>query len=233
MVPTQRVGQPLHEGVVGLVDRALRKARLSTRVGALADFATTIRPEVPTSSRETMPCRSAGPAGRDAVAGGREPAQHGGSGPADARVRGHADRLVDDDDVVVVVDDPHARAPARRRPRGSGAAARPAACTSSMSPALTRSDLPTSAALTLTPPAAARSAARVRESPNSRAMAASTRSPRARRGRARCGRQSSACLGRGAPAAVEGDAAEGEHHDDARRATTIAMSATLPMNRPK
>src|SRR6476469_8127238 len=49
--------------------------------------------------------------------------------------------------------------------------------TSSRSPPLTRWLLPTTTALTLTSPAAARSAARVRERPKRRAMAASTRSP--------------------------------------------------------
>src|SRR4051794_25604397 len=49
--------------------------------------------------------------------------------------------------------------------------------TSRRSPAVTRSDLPTGAWLSWTSPAWARSAALVRETPNSRASAASTRSP--------------------------------------------------------
>src|SRR6188472_318575 len=83
-----------------------------------------------------------------------------------------------------------------------------------MSPALTRWLLPTLAALTLTPPVAARSAARVRERPNRRAMAASTRSPSSPSG-TRTVRASLI----GVPGAVhrsrEGGAAEGQHHDDA------------------
>ncbi len=49
-----------------------------------------------------------GAGGGDAVARGGEAADHGGAGPAGARVGGHADRLDDHDDVVVVVDDLHA-----------------------------------------------------------------------------------------------------------------------------
>src|SRR6188472_2250611 len=83
-----------------------------------------------------------------------------------------------------------------------------------MSPALTRWLLPTLAALTLTPPVAARSAARVRERPNRRAMAESTRSPSRPSGtrtvRASVIRVLGVVHGPG-----EGGATEGEHHDDA------------------
>src|SRR6478752_9410435 len=87
-------------------------------------------------------------------------------------------------------------------------------CTSSMSPALTRWLLPTLAALTLTPPPAARSAARVRESPNSRAMAESTRSPSSPSGTSTVRASLIGVLGM-VHRAGEGGAAEGEHHDDA------------------
>jgi hypothetical protein len=49
--------------------------------------------------------------------------------------------------------------------------------TSIQEPAITRSDFPTAEPSTVTLPSAASSAALVRENPNIRAMAASTRSP--------------------------------------------------------
>ena len=62
---------------------------------------------MPTSSRETIALPLARPARGDAVAGRGQAAHDGRAGPADARVGGHPDRLVDDDEVVVVVDDAH------------------------------------------------------------------------------------------------------------------------------
>ena len=55
-----------------------------------------------------MPCRSAAPDVEHPVAHGREALDDRRPGPARARVRGDADRLVDDDDVVVVVEDDEA-----------------------------------------------------------------------------------------------------------------------------
>src|SRR5687768_4359326 len=88
--------------------------------------------------------------------------------------------------------------------------------TSSMSPALTRWLLPTFEALTLTPPSAARSAARVRERPNRRAIAASTRSP-SRPSGTRTVRASAIRVLRVVHGPGDGGAREGEHHDDPRR----------------
>ena len=61
---------------------------------------------MPTSSRCTMPCRSAAPVVAMRMPAGGEGPEHGRSLPADRGVRGDAGGLVDDHDVVVVVDDP-------------------------------------------------------------------------------------------------------------------------------
>ena len=98
-----------------------------------------------------------------------------GAGPAGAGVRGHADRLDDHDDVVVVVHDLHAldRLGDDLHRRGRPAASRPRARPRRAPGRTSRPRDPS----TVTFPAAASSAALVREKPNMRAMAASTRSP--------------------------------------------------------
>src|SRR5699024_7036125 len=55
-----RVGVSLHQGVVGLLHGAVTEGPLEHRVSPFRG-GTTITPEVPTSSRWTMPLRSGGP----------------------------------------------------------------------------------------------------------------------------------------------------------------------------
>ena len=76
-----------------------------------------------------MPWRSAAPEVATTHPGRGQPAQDGGPAPAGARVRGHADRLVDDDQVVVLVDDAPAPRPTRphRRRGAAGRAGSPRA----------------------------------------------------------------------------------------------------------
>ncbi len=105
----ERVGQALHERVVGLVDRALLEGPLEHRVGALALGADHHQARGADVEPVHDALALAGPA-RSRCGSRRRPRPPSTFGPVqpDARVRGDADRLVDDDDVVVVVDDGHA-----------------------------------------------------------------------------------------------------------------------------
>ena len=196
----------------------------------------TITPDVPTSSRCTMPCRSEAPlvAIRNPAAG--QVADDGRPGPAGRGVHGDADRLVDHDDRRVVVDDLDALDDLRHDLERVGLdrdASRRA-----VAPASTRSLLAARRRRRCTRPRAIRSAARVRESPNSWASAASTRSPArpsgtgraavvcaraVRAARVRAGSSVSAVDPRCRRAGCRGTPAAGS----APAATLMQMSATL------
>src|SRR5665647_2877457 len=103
MVPVVGSGCPCTTAWYTFSTRRSLNARLSTRY-AFSLLATTIRPDVPTSKRCTIPCRSADP-----VAGSGQRPDDGRPGPAGRGVRRDTYRFVDDDDVSVVVHDPHAR----------------------------------------------------------------------------------------------------------------------------
>ena len=180
----------LHERVVALVDRALAEGLLERGVGALAlgDHHQPGRADVE-AVHDALPLGRAGR--RDAVA--QRPASaadDGRPGPARARMGRDPDRLVDHDDVVVVVE--------RSRSPSTGVGSRPmglrparAASTSSQAPALHPVGLAARPAVDgARAPASTRSAAAVRERPNSRATAQ-------RRGAARPARRApAAAVGR-------------------------------------
>ena len=105
--------------------------------------------------------------------------------PAERRVRGDAGGLVDDDEVVVVVDDAEVGHGDRLDLERCVA---PPSSTSSQPPARSRSDLPTDAPSSVTPPASAISAAqRAREPEQLREPGVDARRRRARRGRGTSG----------------------------------------------
>ena len=122
-----------------------------------------------------MPCRSAAPDVGDAVAHRGQALDDRRAGPARARVRGDADRLVDDHEVVVVVQ--HDEPVDRLRRRSATAAARAASprAASRRAPCALRGRL--AARRRSRCPASIRSAAAVRENPSSREIATSRRSP--------------------------------------------------------
>ncbi len=168
-----RVRVALDERVVALVDRALLELALQRRVRVLrlGDHHQAGGADVQ-AVHDALALGGAG--GRDAVPGGGEAADHGRARPARGGVGGDADGLDDHDHVVVVVHDLHALdrlghdlhrgGRLRHLHLEPGAPADP----------LGLSDhRPVDRDL----PAAASSAALVREKPNMREMAASTRSP--------------------------------------------------------
>ena len=133
----------LDERVVDLLDRAFLERPLEQGVGPLG-----LGDDHQAAGADVEPVHDAlalrRAAGRDAEAGAGEPADHGRPGPAGARVRGDADRLVDHDEVVVVVHDVmpgHRLGDDLRRGRRRGQV------TSSQAPACTRSDLIAGAAV--------------------------------------------------------------------------------------
>ena len=98
----------LHDGVVPLVHLAVAERPLEDAVRPLA-----LRDDHQPAGADVEAVHDAlplgGAAGRDAVTDSGHTADHGRAGPARARVRGDADRLVDHHDVVVAVHDPQAR----------------------------------------------------------------------------------------------------------------------------
>ncbi len=108
--PTRRVGMPLHQRPVALVDLALPERVFQPGVRDLAfrDDHQPGRANVEPVHDALPLCR---PAGRDAVPGRGQPAGDGGTFPSGARVGRDPDRLVDHDQVGVLVNDPQARDP--------------------------------------------------------------------------------------------------------------------------
>ena len=106
--PRVRVGVALDERVVRLVDRPVAERLLEHRVGVLGlgDRHEAARADVE-ALHDALALRRSGRG--DAHARPGEVPDDGRPFPPDARVRGHADRLVDHDDVVVLEDDVHAR----------------------------------------------------------------------------------------------------------------------------
>ena len=219
----ERVGVALHQRVVDLVDVAVAEGVLEHRVGVLglADHHHARRADVE-PLHDPLPLRGA--AGRDLEAGRGQVSDHGRAGPAGRRVHGDAHRLADHHDRRVVVDDLDALDllgydVERVGLDGDGHV--------DVAPASTRSLLAVPAPSTCTRPRAIRSAARVRESPNIWASAASTRSPASPSGTGRV-RWSALCrdghdvrglvgtLGAD-PRPVEPDPAEGLHQDQRGR----------------
>ncbi len=147
--------------------------RLS-EVYAYSDLATTISPDVPTSRRCTMPWRSAAPdVEMRYPAAARPPMTVGPLQPGEgwaATPTGLAITTTSSSSCTISM--PSTGSATTRT--GAGACG---ISTSSQAPPCTRSDLPTTDPSTVTFPAAASSAALVREKPNMREMAASTRSP--------------------------------------------------------
>ena len=138
---------------------------------------------MPTSSRCTMPCRSAAPLVAMVYPAASSPPSTVGPVQPGRGMGGHPDRLVHHHDVVVLVD--HLQAGHRLGGTGGGGPGR-AASPRATPPPCTRSDLARGrAADQYRRPSAIRSAAPVRDSPNIRASAASSARRPARRAPAR------------------------------------------------
>ena len=169
----QRVGVALHQRVVGLVDGAVPEGVLEHGVGALG-----LRDHHHPGGADVEPLHDPLPLGGtargDPEAGGREVPDDRRAGPAGARVHGHPDGLVDHHDRVVVVDDRDALDDlGDDRDRVDGGGDRHVEHRARLHPV----GLGGRRAVDADVAARIRSAARVRDRPNIRAMAASTRSP--------------------------------------------------------
>ena len=119
----ERVGVPLHDRVVDLLDLALLEGALERGVGTLGlgDDHESARADVE-AVHDALPLGSAGR--RDPDTAGGQCTEHGRALPADGRVRGDAGGLVDDDDLVIVVDDAEIGHRERARPAAPPSAPR-------------------------------------------------------------------------------------------------------------
>src|SRR4051812_37170601 len=175
MVPVVGSGWPCTSAWYTFSTVRSLNARLST-VYACSLFATTMSPEVPTSSRCTIPCRSAAPdVEMRYPAATRAPTTVGPLHPGDgcaATPTGLSMTTTSSSSYTMTMP---GTGSATTSMLAAGATS--GIATSSHPPAASRSDLPSSLPSRCTPPAAAISAARVRDSPSSLDRAASTRSP--------------------------------------------------------